>query len=395
MPDIKVYLLGKFDIVVDGRSAAGILAASKKGRLMLQYFLLRKEEVVASSDLYEVLWPEETSTNPESALKTLISRLRASLTRFDETLGKCIVTLRGAYRWNGDLPVTVDLFEFEDLCRELSHATALTPAVLSRFERALGLYAGDLDADGGGDGWFVSRSAYYHTLYLRTVSLCIRLMKESDDHEGIVRVCRRALDVDAFDETLHLTLMESLMRLNRSNEALAQYRHATNLHYNYLGMQPPEKIQNFYKQIIRADQSLGMDIDSIRKALKEPSAAAGAFVCEYVIFKDIYQLLMRNFSRLHTGMFLAIVMLSSPTDGAVDPLVLDSAMRKLLSSMVTSLRKGDTITRYSPSQFALLLPSVNYETGRMVMDRIKAAFYSRCPDSTLTLSYKLAPVEEA
>ena len=394
MATIKIFLLGKFDIMVDGKSASKVLSNSKKGRMMLEYLVLHKDESISSSDLYEVLWPNEASSNPESALKTLVSRMRAALGKFDETLGKCIVTSRGAYRWNSDLPCTIDVFEFEEMCRELSKATVMNRAIEEKLEKALSMYAGDLIAGNDGESWMVSRSAYYHTLYLRTAYLAIRLLKENKDYEGIIRICRRALDVDAFDETMHLELMEALVKTNRSNEALVQYRHATNLHYNYLGMRPPEKIQNFYKQIIQADQSLGMDIDSIRKSLQESDPTNGAFICEYAIFKDIYQLLMRNFSRLGNNMFLAIVMLSSSSGQVIEPLVLDGAMRQLLNSMIASLRKGDTVTRYSPSQYAILLPSVSYETGRMVLERIRNSFYRQCVDSSLTLAYKLGPVED-
>ncbi len=391
---IKIFMLGKFEIMVDGKSASKILSNSKKGRLMLQYLILHKDESIASSDLYEVLWPNEASSNPESALKTLVSRMRAAFSKLDDDLGRCIVTSRGAYRWNGELSCSIDVFEFEEYCRELSRATAMNRATEEKFEKTLSMYSGDLNAGTDGESWMVSRSAYYHTLYLRTAYLAIRLFKENKDHEAIIRICRRALDIDAFDETMHLELMEALVKTNRSNEALVQYRHATNLHYNYLGMRPPEKIQNFYKNIIQADQSLGMDIDSIRKSLQETDAANGAFICEYAIFKDIYQLLMRNFSRIGNGMFLAIIMLSSGSGQPIEPLMLDGAMRQLLNAMINSLRKGDTVTRYSPSQYALLLPSVSYETGRMVMERIRNAFYRLYADSSLTLSYKLGPVED-
>ena len=394
MAIIEIFLLGNFEILVNGKSAIKVLRDSKKGQMLLVYLILHKDESITSSDLLEVLWPNDTSANPESALKTLVSRTRATLTEFDETLDKCIVTSRGAYRWNTDLPCIIDVYEFEEMCRELSKATVMNRAIEENLEKALSMYAGDLLTGNDGESWMVSRSAYYHSLYLRTAYLAIRLMKENQDYDGIIRVCRRALDVDAFDETMHLELMEALVKSNRSNEALVQYRHATNLHYNYLGMRPPEKIQNFYKQIIQADQSLGMDIDSIRKSLRESDPTSGAFICEYAIFRDIYQLLMRNFSRLGNNMFLAIVMLSSTSGKVIEPLVLDGAMRQLLNAMIASLRKGDTVTRYSPSQYAILLPSVSHETCRMILERIRASFYRQIMDSSLTLTYKLGPVED-
>ena len=116
---INVYLLGRFEMIVNGKKASQVLNSSKKGKLLLQYLLLHKDESITSSDLCEVLWPNDSSANPESALKTLVSRIRAILLNFDEDLGKCIVTSRGAYRWNNELDCTVDVLLFEARCQEL------------------------------------------------------------------------------------------------------------------------------------------------------------------------------------------------------------------------------------------------------------------------------------
>ena len=391
---INVYLLGRFEIIVNGKKASQVLNSSKKGKLLLQYLLLHKEESITSSDLCEVLWPNDSSANPESALKTLVSRIRAILNQFDENLGKCIVTSRGAYRWNNELECTVDVLAFEARCQELLRIQTIDEAIAKEFEDVLGMYVGDLSRGNEGETWFVSRSTYYHTLYLRLAAHTVRLMKPQNQLEAIIRICRRALDIDSFDETMHLELMDALVRSNRSNEALIQYRHATNLHYNYLGIRPPERIQNFYKHIIQADQSLGMDISSIRKALQEGDAESGAFICEYAIFKDIYRLLIRNFSRMANGMYLGIVMLSSVDGQTIEPGMLDKAMTFLLRAMRKNLRRGDTITRYSSSQYALLLPAVNNETGRIILERIRTAFYNQYSETSLTFSYKIGPMEE-
>ena len=43
------------------------------------------------------LWSEDKSANPENALKTLVSRLRALLNQMSPGLGKCIVADRGYF----------------------------------------------------------------------------------------------------------------------------------------------------------------------------------------------------------------------------------------------------------------------------------------------------------
>ena len=66
------------------------------------------------------------------------------------------------------------------------------------------------------------------------------------------------------------------------------------MYYRYLGSQPPAGIKEFYKQIITAGNELEMNIDIIRRELSEMGGVTGAFVCEYAVFKDIYNLQVRS-----------------------------------------------------------------------------------------------------
>ena len=76
------------------------------------------------------------------------------------------------------------------------------------------------------------------------------------------------------------------------------------------------------------------------------------------------------------------------------PLKLDDVMKGLLHVLTANLRKGDTITQFSPTQYALLLPTVNYETGKLVMERLKRKFYQAYPNSNYMLTYRLGPISD-
>ena len=67
-------------------------------------------------------------------------------------------------------------------------------------------------------------------------------------------------------------------------------------------------------------------------------------------------------------------------------------MSGLLEILKQNLRKGDTITHFSPTIFALLLPSVNYTTGNMVMERVKRLFYRKYPNSNVAFNYRVGPL---
>ena len=76
----------------------------------------------------------------------------------------------------------------------------------------------------------------------------------------------------------------------------------------------------------------------------------------------------------------------------LSPLKLNDIMKGLSDVLKAHLRKGDTITHFSPSQYALLLPTVNMDSGRMVMERIKRFFYQKFPNSNVMFSYRIGPL---
>ena len=80
--------------------------------LLMQYLILAPRQTAEAKTLMQVMWPEENSTSPDTALKTLISRQRALLREISPELAMCLVTVRGGYRWVCPPEVSVDVLEF-------------------------------------------------------------------------------------------------------------------------------------------------------------------------------------------------------------------------------------------------------------------------------------------
>lgn len=76
---IHIRLLGGFHIDVDGRAVDSAVAKSPRGVLLMQYLLLQQGKPLLARHLMRIMWPGDSSVRPESALKTLVNRLRALL----------------------------------------------------------------------------------------------------------------------------------------------------------------------------------------------------------------------------------------------------------------------------------------------------------------------------
>ena len=389
---VQIQMMGEFAIYINECKVEHMVSKSRKGIALMQYLILHRNESVPNYRLLETLWNNDQSSNPENALKTLVSRMRAILNQLLNGFGSCIVAERGAYRWQCMEGMTVDLYELDSVIAQLNGANELTERTIGYYNRLLKLYKGDLLQGEEQVDWALSRAVGLHNRYLTAVNTYLGLLKAAENYDEAINVCRLALDVDAFDEQLHLELMSALSKAKRNNEALLQYKHVTNLHFRYLGVQPPAAIQEFYKQIIQAGKTLDYNLDIICNELREHAEVRGAFICEYGVFKEIFSLQMRNLERLGSTMFLGVIMISSANGGPIDTMKQNDVMQGLLEILKANLRKGDTVTHFSPTIYAMLLPTVNYTTGNMVMERMKRFFYRRYPNSNIMFSYRVGPL---
>lgn len=67
-------------------------------------------------------------------------------------------------------------------------------------------------------------------------------------------------------------------------------------------------------------------------------------------------------------------------------------MGQLRNAIQYSLRRGDVFTRYSVSQYLILLPTISMENCEMVLKRILHNFRINNPHTKVTVTYKMQPL---
>ena len=73
-------------------------------------------------------------------------------------------------------------------------------------------------------------------------------------------------------------------------------------------------------------------------------------------------------------------------------MILQKAMEHLNSSILNSLRCSDVFTRYSISQYLILLPTGTAEKGEMVLRRIITNFRKLYNRKDITVEMRLQPI---
>ena len=154
---IRIQMMGSFAVYINEIKVDQLVDKSRKGVALMQILILSRGESVPNHRLMSSLWSEEKSSNPENALKTLVSRMRALLNQVVPDLGRCIVAERGAYSWQCMPGMTVDVYEIEDIFNRLESNDDNDLIRHDLCERLLNLYGGDL-LGVRGDGRLLERT---------------------------------------------------------------------------------------------------------------------------------------------------------------------------------------------------------------------------------------------
>ena len=183
--------------------------------------------------------------------------------------------------------------------------------------------------------------------------------------------------------------------MGRHQEALVHYEKTNELYLREKGTYPSDDMRNLYSEIMKIQQQIETDLSVIQAQLKGQDKETGAFVCDYGYFKEAYRLECRRAERSSSKVFIALITVASDKgpDCELPAERLRLVMKKLLSSMQSHLRKGDVISRYSSNQYVLLLPSVTYENGILVLNRILTIYYQHNRRANVILHCRLQPLD--
>lgn len=390
---VHVSMFGSFSLSVGNCLMDDGSNRMRKVWLLLAYILYNRNARPTQEQLLSLLdTAGSDSEDPSGKLKALFYRARMMLAPLSEAVGQpLIVHQNGSYRWNPDVPVSLDIEEFDRLRKEL--ATLPKEQQAEKAREALALYRGDFLAKLSMDSWVMPVNAYYHQRYLELVLDTLSLLQEQKRFAEAVILCRQALTIEPYSEELYQHLMESLIATDKRNMAVAAYETMSEVLFANFGVMPSEESRSLYREATKEKRDSSVSGDLIREHLKEPSGATGAMFCEYDFFKLLYQVQSRSIVRSGDTVHIALFSLHGEDRRELPRRSLDCAMDNLKELMINSLRQGDVITRYSASQFIVMLPQANYENSCSVCKRIVKSFYRQYPHSPAQIGYSVHPLE--
>ncbi len=138
-----------------------------------------------------------------------------------------------------------------------------------------------------------------------------------------------------------------------------------------------------------------MDARRIRKELLEQIRIPGAYCQDYETFKGIYRFLERGLIRSGQKACVILMTVVNGQGGSLLPYEKDTLMERLGEDIRSTLRIGDVYTRYSSSQYLVLVIDTTEGQADMIADRIKGKFLagSLGNDILIHRCYELQPAK--
>lgn len=390
MKKLKMQLFGSF-FLSDGDVVLGEeeFRSNKLTRLLV-YILINREKSLSHQKIIEALWGDN-SRNPESALKNQIYLIRNALRVFGEE--KYIQTLPNAYRWNREIEVETDYELFEEKVALLKSKNMSGTKKKTLCREIIACYKGNVADKIAGQSWIQARVTRYESMYVDAVKTLCAILEQEENWEELENLCNQILHIDSLDEDIHSWLMQSLQGQQKYDLALAQYEKANRYFYENIGIRHPKKIEQTYYQMISGTREGSLSLNDFLEDVREQKLPSGAYFCDYQIFRQIYRVESRKrerFDNIQHTILLTLGRKGRNEDADIAKGMIIQGMDILEQAICRCLRTGDVVSRFSSTQFVILVSRCTYEDGGQVAERIKKEFRRAYGKGSLDISYELA-----
>ena len=390
---IQVSMLGGCSLNYSGVTLDGKNVRSKLIWALLEYLITYRFRCIPQDELIDLLYQEDKSGTPTGALKTLVHRARAALSQLGFADGReFIIKCADGYRWNPELPISLDTDRFEGLLQKAILCVDDADMQLRLRLEALEIYKGDFLPEAAAEIWAMSINTYFHFQYMSAVNEVLESLVSRGKFEEVVSVAEKAIAIDPYVESLYFNLILALLNTNRTQAAREQYEKMTKLFYREFGIAPSKELQALYKKLIKSKSGIEKDVDIVKTELCGEETKDGAFFCEYEVFRDIVKRELCSAKREGRPVHICLINAEGRGDELLLPKIQDTVMQRLCGCIRQNLRGGDVFSRYSVSQFIILLPVANRVNGEKALERVIKRYRRDNPHSPAAVSYTLKTI---
>lgn len=376
MPNkIHITMFGQFSISYRDKRLCENEYRGSKMILLLEYLIAQRGREITQNELIDLLWSD--SRNPANALKTLVHRTRAVLDEMIPDGSKLIAGSHSSYAFIESDECVIDSTKFKDYISKAEDESLSRTRRIAMYKNAIALYNSGYLAGAAGETWVQPINVYFHALYNSAVDKCAQLLYPMGKFSEIITLCERATMLDQSDEKMHANLIRAFVAMGEYERAAKQYDYIRTYLMEQYGAAPSAHLTELYELTVKPRNDVQNNLDAVIGDLTgdDSKERKGVFYCQYEIFKYIFRLYKRESQRIESKLSICLV---SAVDGNGNELedikLLEKAMDKISFSISNSLRMRDVYTRYSRSQYLLLLLDADKNSFGGIEERIMTRF---------------------
>ena len=245
--EIKIYTLGRFEIIKNGSRITFPRKAQKKPLELLKYILSCGGKDVPEENITHILWPDAEGDAAHQSFSSALHRLRKLLDN-DKAIrlmdGK--VYLDPACCW-----VDHRAFEhFLDLNKKSGDAGDINlPADLQHIHQAMALYGGSFLPGDTEAAWSAKMRDRLRHKFIHYVDWLAESFEKANDWKAAAELYNKGLEADNLAEEFYRGLMRCYLRLNMKAEGLAVYQRCKTLLSVVLGAKPASATETIHKSL--------------------------------------------------------------------------------------------------------------------------------------------------
>ncbi len=242
---LKVYTLGRFALLIDGKPARSSRKVQQKPLAVLKALIALGGREVREDEIMDHLWPEADGDMAQQSFASALHRLRLLLGHeriVQRQEGK--LTLDERFCWVDARAFEATLEQAEGLWKKEQAASAV-----QTLEKAMQMYRGPFLAQEKELPWSLSMRERLRGRFLRNVEKLGNYWQQSDQWDKALDCYVKGLEVDDLAEEFYRGVMICYRQLGRKNDALAAYKRYRRTLSSVAGLEPSARVEALYKNL--------------------------------------------------------------------------------------------------------------------------------------------------
>ena len=371
---IVIQMLGQFTVSVDGQHL--YFGENNKANFLklIQVILLHHEAGIAKRELIDYVFGYKELLDENNSLNNLLHQARTQLKKSGLPGKRYIEGKKGIYSPERleEYTFSYDFTDFRRLCQQAREAaTAEEKAAL--YAQANRLYRGELLPDFSTKNWVILESIQLKESYDELVRFLGGFYREQQDYESLCQLYTQAARIYP-ESGWQIQLIDALILKKQMKEAYELYDKTARYYLDELEVPLPDELVQCYARIYEELKVVSEDIlkrDAALKSGEDTEPHGGSYYCAYASFIDVYHVLRRNMSRRGSSIFMMLCTLVDYEGKPIqNPEKLNARSEALKQALYEGLRQGDVFTKYSSSQYLLLLIGTKKEDCSIIYQRL-------------------------